>query len=87
MRARASTITGKRLVLFLIVSLLTIAAALAVGILLFGDFGETEGGSSRRQRYSPPTDCWRCPPRSCATGGGGRRWRSPSPHSRSGRHR
>jgi len=43
MRAHASTITGKRLVLFLIAGLLTVAAALAIGILLFGDFGETEG--------------------------------------------
>jgi hypothetical protein len=41
--ARATTITGKRLVLFVIAGLLTIAAALAIGILLFGDFGATEG--------------------------------------------
>lgn len=36
-------ITGKRLVLLAVASLLTAAAALAIGILLFGDFGSTEG--------------------------------------------
>jgi hypothetical protein len=41
---RATTgATGKRLVLLLVAGLLTLAAALAIGILLFGDFGETEG--------------------------------------------
>jgi hypothetical protein len=36
-------ITGKRLVLLAVAGLLTAAAALAIGILLFGDFGSTEG--------------------------------------------
>lgn len=36
-------ITGKRLVLLAVAGLLTGAAALAIGILLFGDFGSTEG--------------------------------------------
>lgn len=35
--------TGKRLVLVVVAGLLTAAAALAIGILLFGDFGSTEG--------------------------------------------
>jgi hypothetical protein len=36
-------ITGKRLVLLAVAGLLTAAAALAIGILLFGDFGSAEG--------------------------------------------
>jgi hypothetical protein len=36
-------ITGKRLVLLAVAGLLTAVAALAIGILLFGDFGSTEG--------------------------------------------
>jgi hypothetical protein len=39
----APPITGKRLVLLAVAGLLTAAAALAIGILLFGDFGSTEG--------------------------------------------
>jgi hypothetical protein len=39
----ARPITGKRLVLLAVAGLLTAAAALAIGILLFGDFGSTEG--------------------------------------------
>jgi hypothetical protein len=35
--------TGKRLVLLAVACLLTAAAALAIGILLLGDFGSTEG--------------------------------------------
>jgi hypothetical protein len=40
---RERTITGKRLVLYAVAALLIAAAALAIGILLFGDFGSTEG--------------------------------------------
>ena len=40
---REQPITGKRLVLLAVAGLLTAAAALAIGILLFGDFGSTEG--------------------------------------------
>lgn len=40
---RERPITGKRLVLLSVAGLLTAAAALAIGILLFGDFGSTEG--------------------------------------------
>jgi hypothetical protein len=43
MRDRITAITGKRLVLLAVAGLLTAAAALAIGILLFGDFGSTEG--------------------------------------------
>lgn len=39
----SSTITGTRMALFAVAGLLTVAAALAIGILLFGDFGSTEG--------------------------------------------
>jgi hypothetical protein len=39
----ATAITGKRFVLLAVADLLTAAAALAIGILLFGDFGSTEG--------------------------------------------
>ena len=35
--------SGKRLVLGVVAALLSGAAALAIGILLFGDFGTTEG--------------------------------------------
>jgi MFS family permease len=40
---RERPITGKRLVLLAVAGLLIAAAALAIGILLFGDFGSTEG--------------------------------------------
>jgi hypothetical protein len=40
---RAQPITVKRFVLLAVAGLLTAAAALAIGILLFGDFGSTEG--------------------------------------------
>jgi hypothetical protein len=40
---RELPITGRRLVLLAVAGLLTAAAALAIGILLFGDFGSTEG--------------------------------------------
>jgi hypothetical protein len=40
---RAPPPTGRRAVLLATASLLTFAAALAIGILLFGDFGSTEG--------------------------------------------
>jgi hypothetical protein len=40
---RPPPLTGKRLVLLAVAGLLTAAAALAIGILLFGDFGSTEG--------------------------------------------
>jgi hypothetical protein len=39
----ASPPTGRRVVLLAVAALLTVAAALAIGILLFGDFGSTEG--------------------------------------------
>ena len=39
---REQPITGKRLVLFAVAGLLTATAALAIGTLLFGDFGSTE---------------------------------------------
>lgn len=39
----AIAVTGKRLVLLVVAGLLTAAASLAIGILLFGDFGSTEG--------------------------------------------
>jgi hypothetical protein len=39
----ATAITGKRFLLLAVADLLTAAAALAIGILLFGDFGSTEG--------------------------------------------
>lgn len=35
--------TGKRLVLVIVAVLMSVVAALAIGILLFGDFGATEG--------------------------------------------
>ena len=40
---RPPSLTGKRIVLLAVAGLLTAAAALAIGILLFGDFGSTEG--------------------------------------------
>ena len=40
---RPPPLTGKRIVLLAVAGLLTAAAALAIGILLFGDFGSTEG--------------------------------------------
>jgi len=40
---RPPPLTGKRVVLLAVAGLLTAAAALAIGILLFGDFGSTEG--------------------------------------------
>jgi hypothetical protein len=40
---RATAITGKRVVLLVVAALVSAAAALAIGILLFGDFGATEG--------------------------------------------
>lgn len=42
-QAALGALGGKRLVLLLVAGLLTGAAGLAVGILLFGDFGATEG--------------------------------------------
>ena len=41
--ARTTAITGKRVLLLAVAALASAAAALAIGILLFGDFGETEG--------------------------------------------
>jgi len=40
---RAMADTGRRLVLLVAAALLCAAAALAIGILLFGEFGATEG--------------------------------------------
>jgi hypothetical protein len=39
---RAAAATGRRLVLLAVAALLCVAAALAIGILLFGEFGPTE---------------------------------------------
>lgn len=40
---RATALSGQRLVLLVVAGLLSGAATLAIGILLFGDFGSTEG--------------------------------------------
>ena len=43
MTCRGRAISGKRLALLVVAAFLSAAAALAIGILLFGDFGATEG--------------------------------------------
>ena len=56
-------VSGRQIVLLGVAGLLSISGAIAIGILLFGDFGETEG------RVLFLSWRWRGPPLQCPRSG------------------